>query len=462
MMLDSTIAKEVIDYALLRGADFAEIFVDRQTFESISIKSSNVENIENGINFGIGIRLFYGTKVLYGYTNSTNKEELLDIVSSLSAKDLRDPLVTATNFNFEKPIQNHFVQTGLKNNISLDQKIPLLLEIDRLTRGTTDKITQVPIGTSQRFQEVEIFNSEGLHVTDERNYVRLRASCIASDGTIQDSAGYSPGAMLGWEFIQGQDPKYISEKLAKEVLTKLKAKPCPAGKMPVVIDNGFGGVIFHEACGHLLETTSVAKKASVFWDKMDQMIASSVVSAVDDGTNQNYWGSINIDDEGMKTQKTQLIKDGKLTSFMVDKMGSMKTGFERTGSGRRENYKYAPTSRMRNTYIEAGKDKFEDMIASIDHGIYCAQMGGGSVSPGTGEFNFSVIEGYEIKNGKIGDPVKGATLIGTGPDALKQISMVSDNLDFAAGVCGSISGGVNTTVGQPALKVDEILVGGGK
>ncbi|MFG1482712.1 TldD/PmbA family protein, partial [Halobacteriovorax sp. HFRX-1_3] len=162
------------------------------------------------------------------------------------------------------------------------------------------------------------------------------------------------------------------------------------------------------------------------------------------------------------SQKTQLIKDGKLTSFMVDKLGSMKTGYERTGSARRESYKYAPTSRMRNTYIEAGKDKFEEMIASIDHGIYCAQMGGGSVSPGTGEFNFSVIEGYEIKDGKIGDAVKGATLIGTGPETLKQISMVSDNLDFAAGVCGSVSGGVNTTVGQPALKVDEILVGGGK
>ncbi|WP_419168473.1 TldD/PmbA family protein [Halobacteriovorax sp.] len=461
-MLDNQIAKEVIDYAMLRGADFAEIFIDRQTFESISIKSSKVDNIENGINFGIGIRLFYGTKVLYGYTNSKKKEDLLDIVSSLSAKDLRDPITTATNFNFEKINQAHFVQTGLKNNISLDQKIPLLMAIDEMTRKQTDKITQVPIGTTQRMQEIEIFNSEGLHITDERNYIRLRASCIASDGTIQDSAGYSPGAMLGWEFILGQDPKYISEKMAKEVLTKLKAKPCPAGKMPVVIDNGFGGVIFHEACGHLLETTSVAKKASVFWDKKGEQIASSVVSAVDDGTNQNYWGSINIDDEGMATQKTQLIKDGILTNFMADRMGAQKTGHPRTGSARRESYKYAPTSRMRNTYIEAGNDKFEDMISSIDHGIYCAQMGGGSVSPGTGEFNFSVIEGYEIKNGKIGDAVKGATLIGTGPDTLTKVSMVGDNLDFAAGVCGSISGGVNTTVGQPALKVDEILVGGGK
>ena len=254
----------------------------------------------------------------------------------------------------------------------------------------------------------------------------------------------------------------IAKDIGKEAITKLSAKPCPAGNMPVIIDNGFGGVIFHEACGHLLETTSVAKKASVFHDKMGEMIASSVVSAVDDGTFENYWGSINIDDEGMQTQKTQLIKDGKLTSFMVDKLGSMKTGYQRTGSARRESYKYAPTSRMRNTYIEAGESKIEEMIGSIGNGIYCKKMGGGSVSPGTGEFNFSAQECYLIEDGKIGHAVKGATLIGTGPETLKQISMVGDNLDFAAGVCGSVSGGVNTTVGQPAIKVDDILVGGGK
>ena len=461
-MLDKNIAKEVIDYGLLKGADFVDLFVDQQQFETISVKSSEVENISNGINFGIGIRLIYGTNVLYGYTNSKDKKDLIDVISSLTANKEQKKFESLNDFSFTEHTNRHLVHHGLKNNISLDEKLPFLFSLDREARSLSEKVTQLTAGISQRSQDIEIFNSEGLHTTDTRNYIRLSASVIAEDGNIREEDYFAPGAMMGFEYVNSFDPKNVAEKMVKTALTKLKAIPCPAGKMPVIIDNGFGGVIFHEACGHLLETTSVAKKASVFHDKMGEKIASSVVNAVDDGTLDNFWGSINIDDEGIPTKKTQLIKDGILTSFMVDKLGSMKTGFERTGSARRENYRYAPTSRMRNTYIEAGKDKLEDMIASVDRGIYCKKMGGGSVSPGTGEFNFVAKESYLIKDGKIKDCVKGASLIGTGPDTLTKISMVGDNLDFSAGVCGSISGGVNTTVGQPAIKVDEILVGGGK
>lgn len=191
------------------------------------------------------------------------------------------------------------------------------------------------------------------------------------------------------------------------------------------------------------------------------MIANPVVNAVDNGLLTNEWGSINIDDEGMETQHTQLIKDGKLTGFMVDHMGGLKTGYERTGSGRRESYKYAPTSRMRNTYIEAGDAEFDDMISGIERGIYAKKMGGGSVQPGTGEFNFAVQEAYLIENGKVTTPLKSATLISTGPKVLKEISMVGKDFALAAGMCGSVSGSVPTTVGQAALKVDNILVGGG-
>lgn len=197
-------------------------------------------------------------------------------------------------------------------------------------------------------------------------------------------------------------------------MVKLFADACPSGEMPVIIGNGFGGVIFHEACGHLLETTSVAKKASVFHDKMGEMIANSAVNAIDDGTLVNEWGSINIDDEGVETQRTQLIKEGQLTGFMVDKMGGLKTGYASTGSGRRESYKYAPTSRMRNTFIEPGNSSLDEMLAGVERGIYAKKMGGGSVQPGTGEFNFSVQEAYLIENGKITKPLKSATLISTG------------------------------------------------
>ncbi len=213
--------------------------------------------------------------------------------------------------------------------------------------------------------------------------------------------GYeAPGAFTGWEFNTHVDAQKLGHDVAKQAMVKLFAEACPSGEMPVIIGNGFGGVIFHEACGHLLETTSVAKKASVFHDKMGEMIANSVVSAVDDGTMTNQWGSINIDDEGMETQRTQLIKDGKLTSFMVDRMGGLKTGFARTGSGRRESYKFAPTSRMRNTFIEPGTSTLDDMLAGVERGIYAKKMGGGSVQPGTGEFNFAVQEAYLVENGQ--------------------------------------------------------------
>ncbi|MEX1058359.1 MAG: TldD/PmbA family protein, partial [Natronospirillum sp.] len=312
----------------------------------------------------------------------------------------------------------------------------------------------------QRQQHVEIFNSEGLHTADTRHYCRAGLTAVAVAGNEQATGSESVGGLLGWELQRQHDPQRIGAEARRQALVNLSAKPCPSGRLPVVIGNGFGGVIFHEACGHLLETTSVAKKASQFHDQMGEMIAHPGVSAVDDGTLSNAWGSINIDDEGMPTQRTQLIKDGRLTSFLVDRLGSQQTGFDRTGSGRRESYRFAPASRMRNTFIEAGNDHFDDMIASMDKGIYAAKMGGGSVQPGTGEFNFAVTEGYYVENGKIQYPIKAATLISTGPKVLKEISMVGSDLALACGMCGSVSGSVPTTVGQPALKVNDILVGG--
>jgi TldD protein len=230
--------------------------------------------------------------------------------------------------------------------------------------------------------------------------------------------------------------------------------------MPVIIDNGFGGVIFHEACGHLLETTSVEKKASVFWDKLGEEIAHPSLTAIDDGTLSGEWGSLTMDDEGMPTQRTVLIKDGVLKNFISDRLGELKTGHKRTGSGRKQSYKFAPASRMRNTFIQNGSSHNDDIFSSVAHGLYAKKMGGGSVDPSTGQFNFSVQEGYFIKDGKITTPVKGATLIGTGPEVLRKISMVGQDLKLMAGMCGSVSGSIPTTVGQPLIKVDEILVGG--
>jgi len=240
----------------------------------------------------------------------------------------------------------------------------------------------------------------------------------------------------------------------------LHADACPAGKMPVVIDNGFGGVIFHEACGHSLEATSVAKGNSVFCDKIGQQIASTKVTAIDDGTLANEWGSINIDDEGTLGRKNILIEDGILKGYLVDRLNGKRMNMESTGSARRESYKFAPTSRMTNTFIAPGNDDEKDIIKSIDNGLYAKKMGGGSVNPVTGEFNFSVLEGYMVKNGEIDRPVRGATLIGKGSDILMNIDMVGKNLVHGQGMCGSASGSVPTNVGQPMIRVSEITVGG--
>jgi TldD protein len=235
---------------------------------------------------------------------------------------------------------------------------------------------------------------------------------------------------------------------------------CPAGVMPVVIGNGFGGVIFHEACGHSLEASSVAYGQSQFAGKLGQKIANEKVTAIDDGTIPGAWGSINIDDEGTPAQRNVLIEKGVLKSYMIDKFNGRRMGMASTGNSRRQSYAYTPTSRMTNTYIAEGEDKNEDILASVEYGLYAKEMGGGSVNPVTGEFNFSVNEGYIIRNGVVCEPVRGASLVGKGSDVIMNIDMVGQNLDMGQGMCGSSSGSVPTNVGQPMIRVSSITVGG--
>ena len=321
-------------------------------------------------------------------------------------------------------------------------------------------ISQVNVTYLDKDQKILIANSDGLYTEDRRVRTRLGISAVASNGSEKQTGFEGPGRLKGFEIFEEIDPEYYGKEAARVAHTMLHAKNCPAGNMTVAIDNGFGGVIFHEACGHSLEATSVAKGNSVFSDKLGQQIASSKVTAIDDGTLQNHWGSANIDDEGNLTQKNVLIENGILKSFMVDKLNGRRMGMKATGSSRRQSYKFAPTSRMTNTYIAAGKDNPEDIIKSIQYGLYAKKMGGGSVNPVTGEFNFAVSEGYIVKNGQIQEPVRGASLIGKGSEVLMNIDMVGNNLKQAQGMCGSVSGSIPTNVGQPMIRVKDITVGG--
>jgi len=459
-MLNPQSAQSVIDHGISLGADFAELFVEQSQSNIISTLSNQVQSVESGIDFGIGIRLIYGSKVLYGYTNKPEADELKRIMSELAAKDLRAPGISSRSFDYRQIEDLHSAQRTLSIDSEVESKVAFLMAADAAARAEGNMISQTRGTCRQKQQNIELFNSEGLHTADTRNYIRTGLTSIASDGSEQATGSWSDGGLLGWELQDDISAEKTGSEASRQALVNLGARPCPSGRMPVIIGNGFGGVIFHEACGHLLETTSVAKKASVFHDQMGQMIANPSVNAVDDGLLLKQWGSINIDDEGLDTQRTQLIKDGQLTSFLVDRIGAEQTGFSATGSGRRESYKFAPASRMRNTFIEPGDAELDDMVASIDKGIYASHMGGGSVQPGTGEFNFAVTEGYYIEHGKIKYPVKAATLISTGPAVLKEISMVGKDFSLACGMCGSVSGSVPTSVGQATLKVDDILVGG--
>jgi len=308
---------------------------------------------------------------------------------------------------------------------------------------------------------VWIANSDGLYTHDRRTYSRFVVSAIASNGTENQTGSASPGALMGFElFDHCVDPEATAHIAAKQAVTMLHAPVCPAGVMPVVIDNGFGGVIFHEACGHSLEATSVAIGTSEFAGKLGQKIAADCVTAIDDGTMPNEWGSENIDDEGTPTTKLVLIENGVLKNYMIDRLNGRRMQMPVTGNGRRQDYSFAPTSRMRNTYIAAGNDDENEIISTMGDGLYAKSMGGGSVNPATGEFNFSVSEGYLVKGGKIVHPVRGASLIGRGSEILTRIDRVGKDMQMSQGMCGSLSGSVPTNVGQPMIRVSSITVGG--
>ena len=288
----------------------------------------------------------------------------------------------------------------------------------------------------------------------------MPVSSYAKDKDQMQSGFEGPGASMGLEYFSDELIQKAASEASRVAIVNLEAKDCPSGKMPVIIDNGFGGVIFHEACGHALESSAVSKNQSIFTGKLGCQIASEKVTAIDDGTISNAWGSSNVDDEGNLQQRRVLIEKGILKSYMVDRLNGRRMHMNSTGSSRRQSYKYEPTSRMSNTFIQAGEDDFDEMFEGISRGLYAKKMGGGSVNPQTGEFNFAVNEGYLIENGKISYPVKGATLIGSGDKILMNIDRVGKDCKRAQGMCGASSGSIPTDVGQPAIRVSSITVGG--
>ena len=458
-MLSKNIVSQVLAKCLITGGDFAEIFEDDSINNSISLVDGKVQDAIGGRSYGIGIRIFKGLKSVYAYTNNNSLNSLLETAyrAALALGDVKEEKSIVLS---EKKIETIHPILYYPKDVQYERKISILKSAYNGAKNYNSDISQVISSYSDKEQSILIANTDGLYVEDKRIRTRLGVSAVASKENENQTGFQGPGRHMGIEMFETIDAEAAGIEAARIAHTMLHAKNCPAGNMTVAIVNGFGGVIFHEACGHALEATAVAKGNSVFAGKLGQKIASSKVTAIDDGTIPNAWGSLNIDDEGNKTQKNVLIENGILKGYMIDKLNGRRMNMEPTGSSRRQSYKYQPTSRMTNTYIASGTDKPEDIIKSIDNGLYAKKLGGGSVNPVTGEFNFSVQEGYLVKNGVIQEPVRGASLIGKGSDVLMEIDMVGDNLELAQGVCGSSSGSIPTNVGQPMIRVKNITVGG--
>ena len=469
--MNPEIAVKIFEAGKSAGADFVEIFEEETRGSALGLKDRKIETATAGTEYGIGIRLLYGTEVLYGFTSDDSEEALIKLVRTLafgriaSANSAQNAGLASVAEGFEFAPQKRVADynvAAFKDPRILGQAVKqdFLFRADEAARKVSSKVVQVGATVTDSCSTITLMNSEGLNLVMDRARFRVNVTVTASDGTERLTTHESPGALGGYELLENYSPEALAAESAERVVRMLDAGYINGGQMPVVMGNGFGGVIFHEACGHPLETEAVRRNASPFCGKLGQAIGQPCLTAIDDGTMDGVWGSLKYDDEGLPTERTVLIENGILKSYMSDRVGAAEVGVARTGSARRESYKYAPVSRMRNTFIAPGKDSFDSMIASMDYGLYAARMAGGSVNPATGEFNFAVDEGYVVRNGKICEPVRGATLIGKGHEIMPRISMVGNDLELAAGVCGASSGHVPVTVGQPTIKVDQILVGG--
>ena len=452
-MLNESLVQDMIAAALETGGDFAEVFVEDKTSSAIQMVGGSVDSAISGRDFGVGIRILDGAFAVYAYTNDFSRDNLLKVAREASKAIRGGAMHQALDLRKSTLESMHPIRV-LPTDVTKARKTAWMRRAHEAAIGYDTVISQTRISL--------IANSEGLFVEDRRVRTRMMIEAIASNGSEKQTGGWAPGAHQGMEFFENLDIEWYAREAARTAKAMITADFAPSGKIPVIIDNGFGGVIFHEACGHGLEATSVAKKASVFADKLGELVASPLVTAIDDGTVTNAWGSLNVDDEGAPTQRNVLIENGVLKGYLIDKVGGRKMGMASTGSSRRESYKYAPTSRMTNTYIAAGESTPEEIIANTEYALYAKYMGGGSVNTATGDFNFAVREGYIVRNGKIEEPVRGATLIGKGIEVLQKIDMVGNNLEFGQGMCGSVSGSIPADVGQPMIRVSELTVGGRK
>ncbi|BAG03193.1 MAG: TldD/PmbA family protein [Microcystis sp. M015S2] len=447
------------------GATFIEFFLERVNYISCLAEDDTITSLSPKLSTGAGIRLFRGKADCYVSTNDLSFQGLKNALEkglSILGLNLPSPNAYIPEINLEMfrdyaTVKNKDI--WLNNCSSLREMGDILLTANVQLNQKASHVQSRRAAYFRDWQEILVAASDGTFARDIRLTQSVGYNLLCADGTNRSSIGKRVGSTSNPDFLRTWNAEESAAEVAESAGKMLYADYVESGSYPIVMANEFGGVIFHEACGHLLETTQIEQKTTPFLDKKGEKIAHENLTAWDEGLSDKAFGTIDMDDEGMPAQRTLLIENGILKNFIADRTGSIKTGHPRTGSGRRQNYTYAAASRMRNTYIAPGEYTLDNLFNSIDKGIYCKKMGGGSVGA-TGEFNFAVEEAYLIENGNLTKPLKGATLIGSAKEIMNKISMCSQDLGLAAGFCGSVSGSVYVTVGQPHLKVDSITVGG--
>jgi len=451
--------EEIISHGLSLGADFVEIFLENTDNISVLVEDDFITSVSPSFGKGAGIRIFKDTRDGFVSTNDLSRKGLISSISQ--AIEMLD--INATTIRRFEGLEN-MRNYSINKNTWLES-IPTINEIGEKLLSSTkylkkeEKVNVRKGSYARNWQKVIIASSDGTFAKDIRLHQTVGLNVIALDKQYRSSGSRRFGSSDSPNEFKNWDHEEAANEVLDSSMNMLYADYVDACQKPVVLANKFGGVIFHEACGHLLETTQIERGTTPFANKLNKKIAHEAVTAVDEGISSGSFGSLSVDDEGMEPEKSVLIKDGILKKFISDRAGEMRTGHKRTGSGRRQNYSFAAASRMRNTFIAKGNYSKDELISSISDGLYCKSMGGGSVGA-TGQFNFAVEEGYLIKNGKLTKPVKGATLIGEATEVMPKISMCGNDLELAPGFCGSISGSVNVTVGQPHIKVDSITIGG--
>jgi TldD protein len=454
-LLDKTIRK-----ALAGGGEFGEVYLENRISRTILLEEGKFKSAIFGLSQGAGVRVIAGEKTGYAYTDEISEDKLL-----------RAAEVAGTIAKGTKAVKPINLRAG-KSPSFVTVKIPLAEVADekrldvcsRAHQAALDYDKRIKMASISYYDEIRgrtIANSEGLFLTDELPLLFFIIQTLGTGNGTSHMGRERLSAHAGFEMFDGGTAEAAAKNCARESVVMLEAKDAPAGKLDVVMQNGWGGVLVHEAVGHPLEADNIAKKIGAFTGKLGQKVASSVFTMVDDGTLPNFRGTTNFDDEGTPMKRNVLIKDGVLLKFMSDVLSAKQLKMERTGNGRRESFRYLPIPRMTNTFIDKGKDKPADILASTKSGIYVQSLSGGSVNPITGVFNFTCREAYLIENGRKANPVKGATLIGNCLEVIQNVDAVGNDLDFGPGICGK-GQAAEVAAGQPTVRIRGINVGGTK